>query len=187
MTRSPRCLCLFFVLMLTATAGLSQEQPGDGPMNHGAMPQQDEAMPAHGNMGHGDHVPKFGGLVLMYGLRHFEILAKPDGAVELHLSDAMRTPMPAVTVSDVTVEVERPGGVFEYIAMAVSEAGDYWHGSGDPIDDPDNTTVHLAFIAFGAPYVYALPLDLLQAEDAAPDDSKAADTVAEASSGKDAA
>ncbi|MFK7829372.1 MAG: hypothetical protein AB8B57_06300 [Congregibacter sp.] len=159
MTQGRQCLCVLILAMLAARGGFAQE------------------MPAHGNMEHGDHVSKFGGLVLMYGLRHFEIVANTDGFVALHLSDAMRKPMPAVTVSDVTVEVERQGGVFEYITMAVSETGDYWRGNGDPLDEVEGTTVHLAFIAFGAPYVYALPLEVLQAKDAPPFDIQAADTV----------
>lgn len=41
-------------------------------------------MPAHGSATHGDHNPKFGGLVLMYGLLHFEIVGRPyDGAFRL--------------------------------------------------------------------------------------------------------
>ncbi len=128
-----------------------------------------DEMPApHGDGGHGDHNPKFGGLVLMYGgLLHFEIVGRPDGGVELHLSDEMRVPMPALTVSDVTVEIEREDGSFESVAMSLSEAGDFWSGSSAPLTDQENTTVHLAFVAFGDPYVYALPLAALQPDESA--------------------
>jgi len=145
--------------------GLSFAQ--DDSMDHGSMDMEAapaEAMPDHGNASHGDHNPKFGGLVLMYGVLHFEIVARPEGAIQLHLSDAMRTPMPATTVSDVTVEVEHADGSFETVAMAISEAGDFWQGSSAPLEGGEATTVHLAFVAFGDPYVYALPLNAVQAE-----------------------
>ena len=124
-------------------------------------------MPAHGSATHGDHRPKFGGLVLMYGLLHFEIVGRPEGGVELHMSDAMRVPMPAVTVSDVTVEIEREDGAFETVTMSISEAGDFWSGPCAPLTDQENTTVHFAFIAFGVPYVYALPLAALRPDESA--------------------
>lgn len=124
-------------------------------------------MPAHGSATHGDHNPKFGGLVLMYGLLHFEIVGRPEGGVELHMSDAMRVPMPAVSVSDVTVEIEREDGAFETVTMSISEAGDFWSGPCAPLTDQENTTVHFAFVAFGVPYVYALPLAALRPDESA--------------------
>lgn len=124
-------------------------------------------MPAHGSATHGNHNPKFGGLVLMYGLLHFEIVGRPEGGVELHMSDAMRVPMPAVTVSDVTVEIEREDGAFETVTMSISEAGDFWSGPCAPLTDQENTTVHFAFVAFGVPYVYALPLAALRPDESA--------------------
>jgi len=123
-----------------------------------------EKMPAHGNAAHGDHMPKFGGLVLMYGVLHFEIVADAEAGLLLHLIDAMRTPMPAVTVSDVTIEVERANQKVENIAMRISDAGDFWSGLSKPLGDAESTTVHLAFVAFGNPYVYALPLTAIWPE-----------------------
>ncbi|MEM1191709.1 MAG: hypothetical protein AAGI72_24490 [Pseudomonadota bacterium] len=128
----------------------------------------DEMPAAHGGGGHGDHNPRFGGLVLMYGgLLHFELVGRPEGGVELHLSDEMRVPMPALTVTDVTVEIERPDGSFESVSMSLSEAGDFWRGQSAPLTDQEQTTVHLAFVAFGDPYVYALPLAALQPDTSA--------------------
>jgi len=152
-------------IMLVLLSGLCAAQD-EAPMDHGTMDRESaDAMPGHGDATHGDHNPKFGGLVLMYGILHFEIVARPEGAIQLHLSDGMRTPMPATTVSDVTVEVEREGGRYEGIPMAISEAGDYWQGnSDDTLDDREATTLHLAFVAFGEPYIYALPLAAVQPE-----------------------
>ncbi len=166
--------------LLVTVSGIGQVAAQDAAMDHSQMDHSqmghssmkatpmDEMPAAHGDGGHGDHNPKFGGLVLMYGgLLHFEIVGRPDGGVELHLSDEMRVPMPALTVSDVTVEIERQDGSFESVAMSLSEAGDFWSGSSAPLNDQENTTVHLAFVAFGDPYVYALPLAALQPEESA--------------------
>ena len=150
-------------------------------MDHSQMSEAEtDGHQGHGSADHGDHNPKFGGLVLMYGLLHFEIVARPNGEVELHLSDAMRTPMPAVSVSDVTVEVERDGGAFEMVPMAISDAGDFWWGTSGPLEDQENTKLHLAFVAYGQPYVYAMPLKVLQTETSDPPasgDSVVADAV----------
>lgn len=120
------------------------------------------AMPDHANAAHGDHNPAHGGLVLMYGDLHFEVVAREAGGLELHLSDAMRAELPALTVSDVTIEVERKGEGFEPIAMTVSKAGDHWQGPSRALDALEDTKVHLAFVAFGEALVYALPLAALR-------------------------
>lgn len=156
-------------------SGMGKVAAQDAAMDHSKMDHSsmtatppDEMPTAHGGGGHGDHNPKFGGLVLMYGgLLHFEIVGRPEGGVELHLSDEMRVPMPALTVTDVTVEIERQDGSFESVAMSLSEAGDFWRGPSAPLTDQEKTTVHLAFVAFGDPYVYALPLAALQPEESA--------------------
>ena len=150
------------LLVLALFCGVATAQ--DAPVTESSDSRAMDAMPDHGDMRHGNHDPGFGGLVLMYAMQHFEIVARPEGGIELHLSDAMRTPMPAVSVSEVTVEIAREGEGFEYVPMTVSEAGDYWKGPSAPLDDPRNTTVHLAFVAFGDPYVYALPLAVVQRE-----------------------
>jgi hypothetical protein len=144
----------------------------EGMEGTGAMEGMDDS-PGHGGEAHGDHTPKHGGRVLMYGDLHFEVVAHPAGGVELHLSDAMRNELPAVTVSDVTIEIERAGGAFEPVDMSVDDTGAYWAGATAPLDDPQDTRVHLAFVAFGDAVVYALPLFALQP-------SPPADAVADA-------
>jgi hypothetical protein len=94
---------------------------------------------------HGDHNPHHGGIVLMYGGDlHYEVVLKPDGTVQLYLSDAMRTDLPAAMVSDVAVEVER-AGQREAIDMKIDESGEYWHGKAKPVKE-DGTVLHLAFV-----------------------------------------
>ena len=154
MTLNMRIAAACLAVVVITTAADAQDAAMDhSKMNHSTMDAGAtdgiamDDMPAHGSAAHGDHNPKFGGLVLMYGgLLHFEIVGKPEGGVELHLSD----------------EIGRQGGAFESVSMFVSEAGDFWTGSSSPLTDQDSTTVHLAFIAFADPYVYALPLAAVQ-------------------------
>ena len=173
-----RAFTTFALSIASAVAAAIQDAAMDqATMNHALVDSAPVAavgeasamgdMPAHRSATHGDHNPKFGGLVLMYGLLHFEIVGRPEGGVELHMSDAMRVPMPAVTVSDVTVEIERKDGAFETVTMSISEAGDFWSGPCAPLTDRENTTVHFAFVAFGVPYVYALPLAALRPDESA--------------------
>ena len=114
----------------------------------------------HGNEFHGNHDPKHGGKVLMYQDIHFEVVALEEGAVRLYLSGPMRADLPAVTVSDVTVEIEREDG-FESVAMGVSDGGDFWEGSGRPLTGP-GAVLHLAFLYQGEPRVYRLEVEWLQ-------------------------
>ncbi|MEM1142459.1 MAG: hypothetical protein AAGI88_07735 [Pseudomonadota bacterium] len=176
-----RVLLSLFLAIACSSAAMAQNPPmNHSDMNHSTTGSESEGvtpnsaqpmdnMSDHGGTAHGDHNPKFGGLVLMYGLLHFELVGKPEGGVLLYLSDAMRAPMPAASVSDVTVEIERLGGEYEVVMMAVSEAGDFWSGSSAPLVDQENTMLHLAFVAFGAPYVYAVPLSALRSEEPSSD------------------
>ncbi len=62
----------------------------------------------------------------MAGDLHYEIVLKPAGGAELYLSDAVRKDLPASIVSDVAIEIERPGKKDEQIDMAVDGSGERW-------------------------------------------------------------
>ena len=57
---------------------------------------------------HGDHTPRFGGVVTMVGDNHVEIVVRREGTVLLYVSDAVRRPIPAREVKG-TLRIERPG------------------------------------------------------------------------------
>jgi hypothetical protein len=118
-------------------------------------PQAQEMKP------HGDHNPHHGGIVLMYGMDlHYEIVLSPGGKVQLWLSDAAREDLPAATVSDVAVEIERSGGKREAVDMTIGDTGESWEGHGTAVKE-DGTVLHLAFVFRGDPAIVSFPASAL--------------------------
>ena len=97
---------------------------------------------AHGDEPHGDHDAQHGGFVMMYENLHFEVTAAPAG-IQLYFTDAQRSELPAATVSDVAVEIERKGMPIESVVMAISAGGDYWEGSSKPVTEADQLDLAL--------------------------------------------
>lgn len=129
---------------------------------------------AHGDEVHGDHDARHGGFVMMYVDLHFEVVALPEGGVRVYYTDAARSELPAATVSDVVVEIARPGSATEYVAMAVSASGDFWEGSSQPVADPQ-ATVSVGFLYEGEPLMLDVPASALL-----PEPTTASVTTAEA-------
>jgi len=106
---------------------------------------------------HGNHNPHHGGAVLMYGMDlHFEVVLDPAGALRIYFSDAQRVDLPASSVSDVAVEIDRPGAKPESVAMAIDATGEYWQGKSAPIGAGDST-MNIAFVFLGNPIVVSMP------------------------------
>jgi|GEM_PF-813650 len=121
----------------------------------GSSPQAQEAKP------HGDHNPHHGGIVLMYGLDlHYEVVLQPNGTVQLWLSDAAREELPAATVSEVAVEIERQGARREVVEMDIGDSGESWEGKGAAVKE-EGTVLHLAFVFRGEPAVVSFPATAL--------------------------
>jgi hypothetical protein len=88
-------------------------------------------------MAHGNHNPKYGGVVLMNGELHLEVVAKEDGDYTVFFSDAARQELPASVVSDLKITIKRPGFRGEPVDMKISDTGDNWAGKGGFVDDRD--------------------------------------------------
>jgi len=93
---------------------------------------------------------------MMFLEMHFEIVAPDTGGVRIYYSNEMRIDMPASVVSDVAVEIERPGGIYESVTMSISDDGGHWGGDSSPIINPDSI-VRLAFLFQGEPFVLDIP------------------------------
>lgn len=117
---------------------------------------------AHGDEPHGDHDARHGGFVMMYEDIHFEVAVLPAGGVQVYYSDAARGELPAATVSDVVVEIERPGAATEYVTMGMSAGGDFWEGASAPVADPE-AVVRVGFLYEGAPLMLDVPASALVA------------------------
>ncbi|WP_374575743.1 hypothetical protein [Phenylobacterium sp.] len=105
------------------------------------------AVPAGAHNGVDDE-PHHGGVVTAYRDMHFELAAKPTGAIEIYFSDAMGEPLPASAVSQVAVEIEHPGKKTEYVDMRIDPTGVFWTGTGAPLADA-GSVLHVGFFAKG--------------------------------------
>lgn len=115
---------------------------------------------AHGDEPHGDHDAKHAGFVMMYEDIHFETVAVPTGGIQLYFTDAQRSDLPAATVSDVAVEIERKGSAIESVTMAISAAGDFWEGAAKPVVETD-AIVRVGFLYAGKPLLLDVPASAL--------------------------
>lgn len=111
---------------------------------------------AHGPEDHGNHDPKFNGLVMMYVDLHFEVVLGEKGGVRVYYSDDARSELPAAVVSGLRVDILRKDAEPESVAMSVSAAGDYWEGRGQVVEDRE-TIVRVAFVFQDEPLVFELP------------------------------
>lgn len=114
------------------------------------------AVHAHEGEAHGDHNSHHDGAVLMYKNIHYEVELPTSGGVRVWITDAMRVELPAATVSDLAVEIERPSAKVEPVDMAISMSGEYWEGSSAPVTDV-KSVVRVAFLLNGDPVLVNIP------------------------------
>jgi len=111
-----------------------------------------------GGMPHGDHNPHHGGVVMMKGDLHYEVVLDPTGRdYRLYFTDAVREDLPASVASQATITIRRPGAPDEPIALAIDEAGESWIGRGLRVEHPAAATARVAFTIKGDPYWIDLP------------------------------
>ena len=116
---------------------------------------------------HGDHSPHHGGVVLMKGDLHYEVVLDPGGrAHRVYFTDAVREELPASVASTVALTLRRPSPPDkivgmpipdEIVAMQIDDAGESWVGSGRPVGSPATTTVRVAFSINHEPYWIDIP------------------------------
>ena len=121
-----------------------------------AVPPAGAAATSAATVPHGDHNPRFGGLVLMNGDLHFEVVLARDGSARVYFSDATRAELPAATASAVTITITQQSRAPEVIALQIDDSGESWTGRGRPIDDPA-ATARIAYTAQGKPYFIDVP------------------------------
>ncbi len=78
---------------------------------------------------HGDHNPHFGGLVLMNGDLHFEVVLVATAARASTSATRPRNELPAATASEVTVTITQKSQAPEIVALHIDESGESWVGS----------------------------------------------------------
>jgi hypothetical protein len=105
---------------------------------------------------HGDHSPHHGGIVLMDGDLHFEVILDPEGHHRVYLTDAVRAELPASAVDDVRITVLRPGEPPEPLVPKIDEFGESWVADGRPVSEEESRAL-VALSYQGAPYEIELP------------------------------
>jgi len=115
--------------------------------------------PAAGPMAHGDHNPHHGGLVLMNGDLHFEVVLDKQGRHRVFFSDAYRQDLPASVARDVEITVQTAAGVQPTLPLQIDESGESWEIAGPPVEDPDATAT-VKFTYEGAPFEIDVPFTI---------------------------
>jgi hypothetical protein len=109
---------------------------------------------------HGDHSPHHGGVVMMKGDLHYEVVFDPVGHYRLYFTDASRAELPAAEAANASITLMRPGEPPEGIELRIDDAGESWVGQGRPVKDPARTTARVAYTIRGEePYWIDLPFD----------------------------
>jgi hypothetical protein len=91
-----------------------------------------------------DHTSNHGGLVLMDGELHFELLVGFDGRHRVHYTDGRRRPLPPSAMKSVHLTIKRGTGADEELTLLSGEGG-AWSGKGRLIDGAtvDVTLTHV--------------------------------------------
>ena len=116
------------------------------------------AYPTPSALAHYDHSPRHGGLVLMNGDTHFEVIADADGRYAVYFTDAVRAPLPASAALEVHVAVTPNGRPAAIIPLQIDVTGTHWIGGGAGIDDL-NAVLRITYVPeVGAPYWIDVPV-----------------------------
>lgn len=105
---------------------------------------------------HGDHSPHHGGMVLMNGETHYEVLLDRGGKHRIWFSNAMRDDLPASVAAKVRMIVTRKGEPDETLALAIDESGESWIASGQPVTGTD-ATAKITYELRGSPFEIEIP------------------------------
>ncbi len=105
---------------------------------------------------HGDHTPRHGGLVLMNGEMHYEVVLDRSGKHRVWFSNAVREDLPASLASQVKMIVQRPPASPEFLTLAIDDSGESWVASGQPVVGND-TMVTVSYVVRGTPFEIEIP------------------------------
>jgi hypothetical protein len=141
------------VLAFTVLSACSAEPK---PAEPSAAPKPPDSQHAGITTPHGDHSPHHGGMVLMNGELHYEVVLDPKGRHAVWFSDAVREDLPASVASKVEMTVMRPGAKPESLTLVIDESGESWIATGQPVAGND-VMVKLTLVARGEPLEIEIP------------------------------
>jgi len=104
---------------------------------------------------HGDHSAHHGGLVLMNGDVHYEVVLDKAGQHRIWFSDAVREDLPASQAAKVTMVLLRKGAPDETLLLAIDDNGESWQASGQAV--AGEVTVKVSYVLRGEPFEIEIP------------------------------
>ena len=144
------------ILLFVVLAAACSSPPPNAAVEPAAKPK--DAAHAGITTPHGDHTPHHGGMVLMNGETHYEVVFDSAGKHRVWFSDAVREELPASIASKVGMTVTRPGNApAETLALQIDESGESWIANGQPLAGSD-VMVKLSIVARGQPYEIEIPI-----------------------------
>jgi hypothetical protein len=105
---------------------------------------------------HGDHSPHHGGMVLMNGEVHYEVVFDGAGKHRVWFSNAVRDDLPASIASNVVMVVTPKMGAAETFAFKIDDAGESWIADGHPLASGD--VVKLTYSLHREPFQIEIPV-----------------------------
>ena len=105
---------------------------------------------------HGDHTAHHGGLVLMNGEVHYEVVLDRGGKHRIWFSNAVRDDLPASQAARVMMVIVRKGAPEEPLALTIDDSGESWVASGRPVA-PGDVTVKVSYLLRGQPFEIEIP------------------------------
>jgi hypothetical protein len=141
-----------WLIALCVTLGCSRAEPPAAPQSAAPRDAQHQGITTP----HGDHTPHHGGLVLMNGELHYEVVLDRTGAHRVWFSNAVREDLPASIAQDVRMTVARPGEPPETLTLEIDEAGESWLARGKPVSGPD-VMVKVNYAVQGTPHEIEVP------------------------------
>jgi hypothetical protein len=106
---------------------------------------------------HGDHSPHHGGLVLMNGEVHYEVVFDSQGKHRVWFSNAVREDLPASIASDVVMAVTPRMGAATMFTLKIDDSGESWMADGShPLAGGD--MVKLTYKLRGEPFEIEIPV-----------------------------
>jgi len=144
----------WFAAVLLAVVVACSAKPAAPPAASTDKPK--DAQHANITTPHGDHSPHHGGMVMMNGEVHYEVVFDPAGRHRVWFSDAVREDLPASIASNVVMAVTPKMGASETFALKIDDSGESWVADAHPLASGD--MVKLTYALRGEPFEIEIPV-----------------------------
>jgi len=145
-------MCGAFMVAVSVGCGTGETTPPEA-----SAPATERSGAPESGTPHGDHTPRYGGLVLMNGDLHFEVVLDARGVYHVYFSDAVRNELPASVASEVRVTILRRDQPAEQIALDLDDQDQSWTARGQPVASAETTTARVSYSYHGQAYWIDVP------------------------------